>query len=121
MAVPRNPAGHHVVHDEVSENRHADFEGDGKRDIIEYSKPGRHDGNLAFRKGTGRLGIWFGYLLFLKTAKKLKVTHLTSCYRGIEDTHTAASMNDCMSSWDVTSQWSGGTNGFLELRGSISH
>jgi hypothetical protein len=30
-------------------------------------------------------------------------------------TYTAASTNEFMSSWDVTSQWSAGTNGFLEL------
>ena len=99
----------------MSENGYAHFEGNGEGDI-EYSKPEGHRGDLTLGEGTRELGIWFGYLLFLEAAK---IFVYTACYKNIEDTYIAASMNDCMSSWDVTSQWPAGTNGFLELRKNI--
>jgi hypothetical protein len=60
----------------VSENRYAHFEGNGEGDIIEYSKPEGHRGDLTFGEGTRELGIWFGYLLFLEAAKIFRFIQL---------------------------------------------
>src|ERR1700691_4852979 len=46
-----HPATDHVVNHEMPEYRYANFEGDGKGDIVEYTKTGRHVCDLAFRKG----------------------------------------------------------------------
>jgi hypothetical protein len=73
MAIPRNSPRHHVVHDEVSENRYTDFERDGEGYIIEYSESRGHDGQLAIKEGIARrLGFRFGYLhlSFLEAEKR---------------------------------------------------
>ena len=46
------PGGRHVVHDKMLEDRDADFERDGERDIIEDPKARWHCGYLAFGEGT---------------------------------------------------------------------
>ena len=115
---PYIPVRRHIIHDKMLEDGDANLERNGERDIIEDPKAGWHCGYLALGEDTWVLCTGFRELLFFETeetAYKKKVTEKLN--RG---TYTAASTKEFMSSWDVTSQWSAGTNGFRELDRTMS-